>query len=466
MLRALGQQILTLKGKIATLTAEIAELKEAIVENEKAQAEATAIRQKENAAYQAESTETMQALAALEKAITVLFDATKPEKEPPALLQRASVVSSVEAQARATHAVRAALAAIPAKAALAPQQLSLLSEFMKGGAGYAPQSATVQGILKDMYETFSADLESATNDEATKNRLFEDFIATKQQELIELKETLAKKEEEKAEAEGLLAEATEAYDETEAQMKADIDFFDATKAACEAKHAEWTTRADLRAEEVEGIKKALEILTSDEARELFGKSIKPGMEAFLQLGSVSAGAAEMAGMRAFAALRTAAGRSHSLRLASLAAEVRTAKVGHFDKVIAAIDKMIQVLKDEEAGDIANRDQCKDEYQKIESNVKDLNWKIEKNEAKLDKLIELRTAEKVKTIEDIESTEKAIVQMEDQRQEENQAFLQAKSDDEGAIELLEKAKAALAAYYEKNKIELGPIQGSVKGALLQ
>merc|ERR1719440_733344 len=193
------------------------------------------------------------------------------------------------------------------------------------------------------------------------------------------------------------------------------------------------------------------------------------MEAFLQLGSVTAGAAEMAGMRAFAALRTAAGRSHSLRVASLAAEVRTAKVGHFDKVIAAIDQMIQVLKDEEAGDIANRDQCKDEYQKIESKVKDLNWKIEKNEAKIDKLeklIELRTAEKFKTVEDIESTQKAIVQMEDQRQEENQAFLEAKSDDEGAIELLEKAKAALAAYYEKNKIELGPIQGSVKGALLQ
>merc|ERR1719453_2839740 len=246
-------------------------------------------------------------------------------------------------------------------------------------------------------------------DEASKNRVFEDFIATKQQELIKMTEIKAKKEEEKAEAEDQLAEATQAYDETEAQMKADIEFFDATKAACEAKHAEWTTRAELRAEEVEGIKKALEILTSDEARELFGKSIKPGMEALLQLGSVTAGAAEMAGMRAFAALRTAAGRSHSLRLASLAAEVRTAKVGHFDKVIAAIDKMIQVLKDEEAGDIANRGQGKDEYQKIESKVKDLSWKIEKNEAKIDKLeqlIKLRTAEKVKTVEDIESTEKA------------------------------------------------------------
>merc|ERR1719453_2311532 len=280
---------------------------------------------------------------------------------------------------------------------------------------------------------------------------------------------VAKLEDELADAKQELAETITELDATKKEVDAMIEYFDRLKADCKAKHEEWEVRKASRTEELEGIKKALEILTSDEARELFGKSIKPGMEAFLQLGSVTAGAAEMAGMRAFAALRTAAGRSHSLRLASLAAEVRTAKVGHFDKVIAAIDQMIQVLKDEEAGDIANRDQCKDEYQKIESKVKDLNWKIEKNEAKIDKLeqlIKLRTAEKVKTVEDIESTEKAIVQMEDQRQEENQAFLEAKSDDEGAIELLEKAKAALAAYYEKNKTELGPIQGSVKGALLQ
>merc|ERR1719395_186922 len=158
---------------------------------------------------------------------------------------------------------------------------------MKGGASYAPQSATVQGILKDMYETFSADLESATNEEATKNRLFEDFIATKQQELIELKETKAKKETEKAAAEVELAETTQAYDETEMEMKAAIEFFDATKAACEQKHEQWETRKSLRDEEVEGIKKALEILTSDEAREMFSKAIKPGVETFLQLGSMS-----------------------------------------------------------------------------------------------------------------------------------------------------------------------------------
>jgi len=113
----------------------------------------------------------------------------------------------------------------------------------------------------------------------------------------------------------------------------------------------------LRTEELEGIKKAIEILTSDEAREMFSKSIKPGVETtFLQLDSNQLAFAPA--LRAFSVLKTFATRAHSLRLASLAAEVRSSKTGHFEPVIAAIDTMIQTLKDEETADIAKRDQCK------------------------------------------------------------------------------------------------------------
>merc|ERR1719476_252582 len=49
----------------------------------------------------------------------------------------------------------------------------------------------------------------------------------------------------------------------------------------------------------------------------------------------------------------------------------------------------------------------------------------------------------------------------QRKQENEAFHSAKEDDENAIKLLEAALDALSEYYKKNKIEMGPIQGSVK-----
>merc|ERR1719197_560251 len=98
-----------------------------------------------------------------------------------------------------------------------------------------------------------------------------------------MKTIRAKKEDEKAAAEAMLADTTKAYEDTEKQMHADMEFFDQTKKACESKHEEWTTRKELREEELQGIDKALEILTGDEARELFAKAIKPGVETFLQL---------------------------------------------------------------------------------------------------------------------------------------------------------------------------------------
>merc|ERR1719174_57556 len=75
-LRSLGQRILKLKGLIATRAAEIAELSDNINSNVAEQEAITAVREKQNAAWQAESAEVKQAIAALQSAITVLSKAT------------------------------------------------------------------------------------------------------------------------------------------------------------------------------------------------------------------------------------------------------------------------------------------------------------------------------------------------------------------------------------------------------
>merc|ERR1719267_326030 len=114
-------------------------------------------------------------------------------------------------------------------------------------------------------------------------------------------------------------------------------------------------------------------------------------------------------------------------------------------------------------------QCLDENQKIESTVKDLDWKIKNNLAKiakLEKLIELRTQERAETIEKMKETKKYMKDITDERKAENEAYLQAKKDDQDAKALLEKAREAMSAFYKKNGIKMGPIQGSVKGAFAQ
>merc|ERR1712137_1528575 len=72
----------------------------------------------------------------------------------------------------------------------------------------------------------------------------------------------------------------------------------------------------------------------------------------------------------------------------------------------------------------------------------------------------------KTIEEIEAVTAQMEAMTKQRNEENEAFLAAKKDDQDAIALLESARDAISKYYKKNKIEMGPIQGSVKGQFVQ
>jgi len=454
-LRSMGQQILKLKGEVATLTAEITELAKKIKDSEEEQESLTAIRSKQNAAYQAESAETKQALAALQQAIKVLAQATTPgAKKADALLQEDSELKSRDA-------VKAALSLLPTSASISPKHMSALSEFATAKHGYSPQSASIQGILGDMYTTFSSDLESSTMTEATRNTDFEKTISSMEQEVIDMTKSKETKEGKKATAESLLADTTESYDDTEAQMKADTAFFDSTKDACEAKASEWTTRKSLRDEELAGINKALELLTSDEARELFAKSIKPGIETFLQIGSEDSSSPAL---KAYSALRVQARKSKSLRLASLAANVRLAKVGHFDKVLQAIDDMVKTLKDEGAADVQKRDQCKNQYQDIASKVGDLSWQVEKNEAaidKLEKLIEMRTAEKTKTEEDIQSVDKEMDDMTKTREAEHKEFQTSKADDEAAIALLENARKALTSYYGNHSIDMGPIQGSVK-----
>merc|ERR1719221_2417218 len=135
--------------------------------------------------------------------------------------------------------------------------MALLSTYVEdlssGTSHYAPQSMTIQGILRNMYDTMGTDLQDMIIAEGDKNRDYEDLMATLQEKLAEMKESVQKKEKQKADSEVLLAEATQNYDDTEEQMKADIKFFDATKETCTENAEKWEERQRVRKEELEAI---------------------------------------------------------------------------------------------------------------------------------------------------------------------------------------------------------------------
>jgi len=125
-------------------------------------------------------------------------------------------------------------------------------------------------------------------------------------------------------------------------------------------------------------------------------------------------------------------------------------------VIGDINKMLVTLEEEGADDLAKKEQCQEENQEITKTVNKLDWKIKNNDAKITKLeglIELRTNEKMDTIQKIKETNQYISDITAERKAENEAYLEAKKDDEDAIALLEKAKAVMAKYYKDNGIAL-------------
>merc|ERR1712224_62135 len=89
---------------------------------------------------------------------------------------------------------------------LQQSQVALVSQFLQSGEKYNPQSATITGILKDMYNTFAETLETATVTEMDSQSAFEDLMDLKIKDLKADQKTKARKEVEKAETEKQLSE--------------------------------------------------------------------------------------------------------------------------------------------------------------------------------------------------------------------------------------------------------------------
>jgi len=448
---AMGQMILKQKGLVSIRTAEMAKSNRQIAQNEAATADATGIRAKENAAWQAESAETSSAQAALDMAMKVLTKATK----------------GAFIQADATEQIQATMSAVIDSAPvevldkLSADKLQSLRSFaqVRGKAGYAPQSATIQGILADMYVTMGVSLQDNTATEASKNRNFENLVAGQDKALAALKVKLARETKEKVEAAEMLAEATQAYDQASKQLDADVKFFDITAASCTEKSNEWKIRSDLRLEETAGIAGAIKILDSDAAKATFGAAIKGDSVRglfFLQVESDKTVNMDKLYMK----LKAQATKSHSLRLAALAAEVRMSKSGHFDVVIKAIDDLVVVLKSEQQDDLTKRDLCEKDYQIYDKEKAEEDHEIKNNIAKITDLtnkIAALTASIAQMVLDIASTEADLLKMKQDREAANTLFISEKQLDVDTVALLKSAKETMIAFYKKHKTGMGPVQ---------
>merc|ERR1719191_1856901 len=469
-------KILTLKGKIATLASEVADCEDHIAKNDESMKKETGIRTKENGEYQAEKDYMETTLSALHHAIEVLSGAGTggdkateyPEKEGLFLMKVASQV-------------RSAILGAPQLNVISDTNMKVLKRFLEepvalmqktpeeeyydqkaqAKASYSPQSATVTGILKDMYDTFTADLEKANGEESKFQKAFEDHIAVLEKSTSDLNREIVSKNEESAAKAQALSEAEATLAATMEQKETDETIFSSTRDQCKMKSDDWDERGRLRNEQESGINKALEILASDDARDTFqtatGNRVvdnfgSEGVDvSFLQVDEK-----KDPREKAFLVLRQMSKGTSNLRLARLAAAVRTTSTGHFDEVIGKIDDMIAKLKEEGHDDVVQRDWCINEQHFNEDtksrkiyDISQLEAKIKRTEkAKADMLKKQdKTREQLKELQDM------FAEATTDRAAESAEYTNAKNDDTMAISLLADAIAALSSYGANNEVFL-------------
>merc|ERR1719326_2420624 len=256
---------------------------------------------------------------------------------------------------------------------------------------------------------------------------------------------------EKAAREEAKSEAQAEVDALTAQVEADTKWIEQTTKDATDKKEEWKDRKSLRAGEIAAVGKAIGILTSDEARDLFRKS---GNFLFMQESKKVSSRYGIVRHEASRVVNAVAHKTKDGRLALLA--MKMVSGGHFDEVIKAIDEMIDTLKAEEEADIENKETCEKDRMtdartaiKTSRTIDELSDTIMKLEAEIAD-IKATIADKEDTIAKIT---KEMAEATEQRKQEKMEYERSTEDDKNAKKLVESAKGVLEGFYEDNGLNL-------------
>merc|ERR1719454_17406 len=176
------------------------------------------------------------------------------------------------------------------KAKLSPDQRKQVMSFVQAPSdffdaeptfkqSYAPQSGAIFGILKQMKETLETNLSSSQKEEMASQKAYEELKAAKENEIAAGQAQIDSKTQELADTDEKNAQAKEDVEDTKKSLSADEQFLMMLKEKCSMTDSEWEERQKTRQLEMEACSKALAVLSSDDAHDLFTKTFNP---AFVQ----------------------------------------------------------------------------------------------------------------------------------------------------------------------------------------
>merc|ERR1712066_243867 len=427
----------------ARLNTEIKNLEKEVAENQNALDKATAIRQKQLAEFNEEEKGALEAISALKAAVTVLSKHNSMLQMPKSHLVglAASVQNQMQKHASAlagvlTHAERRVIASF----VQSPEDYFDAQPTFK--QSYAPQSGEIFGILKQMKETFESNLSASQKEEMANQKAYEDLKAAKEAEIKAGQEQIDTKTQELADTDEKNAQAKEDVEDTKKSLSADEQFLMMLKEKCSMTDSEWEERQKTRQLEMEACSKALAVLSSDDAHDLFTKTFNPSL--LQKEGSTNSAARTQASKL----LSAVAQKLQNPRLATLAVRVR---LDAFTRVKKAIDDMVSQLLKEKADEIKHKDFCVDEFntnelqtEKKEREKADLTAKIEDLELTIKQLTEAIDALKA----EIAEMQVQLKRAGEDREKENKEFQMTVADQRATQKLLTAALNILKGFYAK------------------
>merc|ERR1719265_959442 len=365
--------------------------------------EATAIREKEAAAFATESGDLKTNIAAIGKAITALeagmggsFLQTTAADTLKKLVLNSDKLQDVDRED--------------------------LTSFLAGEStnAYAPQSGQITGILKQMSDTMSATLADITKTEEASLATFDQLVKAKTEEIDALTAAIEDKTQRIGDLGVQIVGMKDDLSDVEESLVEDKKFLAELQKSCATKEKEWAEICKLRSEELLALADTIKILNDDDALELFKKTL-PGASSFLQV-QVST---EAMREQALSVLQKGKnGKKHNRqRLDFIMMAVRGKKVG-FDKIIKMIDDMVALLKSEQVDDESKKEYCEKSFDDADDKKKALERAVGKLEKAIDEAKETiaTLTDEIKALEEgIVALDKSVAEATEQRKEENSDF---------------------------------------------
>jgi chromosome segregation ATPase len=413
------------EAKLATTKQELEQHQTERDAAKSAMAKATAIREKENKAYLAESGQLKATIDAVSKAIPAI------EKGMAGGFLQSNAVASIRR-------------AVLADSDLTDFDRDTLSAFLQGGAlgeeGYVPKSGQIVGILKQMKDDFEKDLAAVEEQESNAQKVFDELMAAKTKEVQQHTEAIERKTALVGELSVEIVQMKNSLSEAEEALIEDKKFLGDLERDCGTKKKEFEEQVKVRAEELVAIQETIKILNDDDALELFKKTLPS--PSLLQTRTFANS------KKAHALSLIRAVRYGRPEIDFIALALNTGKVD-FSKVLKMIDDMVEVLAKEQSDDDHKKEYCTGQIDLIEDKAKELGHSIEDGETEMaDAQETLKTVEEeLATLQEgIKTLDKSVQEATEQRKKENAEFTELMASDTAAKEILEFAKNRLNKFY--------------------